>query len=52
LLDDLESDWSLPGLTRLVYGVPKRRLGLPMDTAPTPELKAAQREFFILLTGG
>lgn len=49
LLDDLEVDWSLAGLTRLVYGVPKRRLGLPMDTAPTPELKAAQREFFILL---
>ncbi|HZM76761.1 MAG TPA: lysine--tRNA ligase [Candidatus Limnocylindrales bacterium] len=49
LLDGLEADWSLPGLTRLIYGVPKRRLGLPMDTAPTPELKAAQREFFILL---
>jgi lysyl-tRNA synthetase class 1 len=49
LLDDLETDWSLQGLTGLVYGVPKRRLGLPMDTAPTPELKAAQRDFFVLL---
>jgi len=49
LLQDLEADWSLEGLTRLVYGVPKRRLGLPMDTAPTAELKAAQRVFFVLL---
>jgi len=45
----LEEQWSLEGLTSLVYGVPKIRLGLPMDTKPTPELKAAQREFFSLL---
>lgn len=49
LLEGLEQDWSLDGLTRLVYGVPKRRLGLPLDTEPTPELKAAQRQFFALL---
>ena len=49
LLDHLDDDWSLEGLNRLVYGVPKLRAGLPMDTAPTPELKAAQRHFFTVL---
>jgi len=49
LLDDLDRHWSLDGLTRLVYGVPKRQAGLPPDVKPTPELKAAQRAFFALL---
>ena len=49
LLDGLDADWSLEGLTTLVYGVPKRLLGLPMDVKPTPELRAAQRSFFALL---
>jgi lysyl-tRNA synthetase class 1 len=49
LLDRLDDEWSLEGLGRLVYGVPKLRAGLPMDTAPTPELKAAQRHFFTVL---
>ncbi|NUT33203.1 MAG: lysine--tRNA ligase [Hamadaea sp.] len=49
LIDDLELHWSLDGLTTVVYGVPKRMLGLPMDVKPTPELKVAQREFFALL---
>ncbi|MFC5061424.1 lysine--tRNA ligase [Actinomycetospora atypica] len=49
LLDGLEQDWSLEGLTTLVYGVPKQQAGLPMDTQPTDELKAAQRRFFVLL---
>ena len=49
LLDGLDTHWSLEGLTTLVYGVPKRQLGLPMDVAPTPELKAAQRAYFALL---
>ena len=48
-LDGLDTHWSLDGLTKLVYGVPKARLGLPEDTKPTPELKAAQRRWFILL---
>jgi lysyl-tRNA synthetase class 1 len=39
-------DWTLAGLTNLVYGVPKILLGLPMDTEATPELKAYQRRFF------
>ncbi|WP_239133799.1 lysine--tRNA ligase [Rugosimonospora africana] len=45
----LDENWSLPGLTTLVYGVPKRLLGLPEDVKPTPELRAAQRAFFALL---
>jgi lysyl-tRNA synthetase, class I len=49
LLADLDAHWSLEGLTTLVYGVPKQRLGLPPDVKPTPELKAAQRAFFALL---
>jgi lysyl-tRNA synthetase, class I len=49
LLDGLNLHWSLEGLTRLVYGVPKLSGGLPPDAQPTPELKAAQRKFFGLL---
>jgi lysyl-tRNA synthetase class 1 len=49
LVDGLDSHWSLEGLTTHVYGVPKRQLGLPMDTKPTAELKVAQRSFFALL---
>ena len=49
LLDGLTDDWTLEGLTTLVYGVPKQQAGLPMDTKPTDELKAAQRRFFVLL---
>ena len=49
LLDGLEDHWSLDELSRLVYAVPKIRLGLPLDVKPTPELKAAQRAFFALV---
>ncbi|HEU0238245.1 MAG TPA: lysine--tRNA ligase [Micromonosporaceae bacterium] len=49
LLDGLDEHWSLGALTTLVYGVPKRQLGLPPDTKPTSELKVAQRSFFALL---
>lgn len=49
LVDGLDGHWSLDGLTTLVYGVPKRMLGLPLDVKPTPELKTAQRSFFALL---
>jgi lysyl-tRNA synthetase class 1 len=45
----LDGNWSLDGLTTLLYGVPKRQLGLPLDVKPTPELKVAQRGFFALL---
>jgi lysyl-tRNA synthetase, class I len=47
--DGLDRYWSLEGLTRLVYGVPKLSAGLPLDAPPTAELKVAQREFFSLL---
>lgn len=49
LLERLADDWSLDGLTRLVYGVPKLRAGLPLDAPPTAELKTAQRHYFALL---
>jgi lysyl-tRNA synthetase, class I len=49
LLDGLDAHWSLDGLTTLVYGVPKTLAGLPPDVKPTPELKAAQRSYFVLL---
>ncbi|WP_049572293.1 lysine--tRNA ligase [Streptomyces sp. SBT349] len=49
LMDGLGDHWSLDGLTSLVYGVPKMRAGLALDAKPTPELKAAQRDFFALL---
>lgn len=49
LLEGLDSHWSLDGLTTLVYGVPKVLEGLEPDAKPTPELKAAQRQFFALL---
>jgi lysyl-tRNA synthetase class 1 len=46
LVDGLAGAWTLDGLTTLVYAVPKLMLGRPADAAPTPEVKAAQREFF------
>jgi lysyl-tRNA synthetase class 1 len=49
LLDGLDDHWSIDGLTTLVYAVPKLRAGLASDAKPTPELKAAQRAFFVLL---
>jgi lysyl-tRNA synthetase, class I len=49
LLDGLDDNWSLEGLTTLVYGVPKKMAGLPPDAKPTAELKVAQRSFFALL---
>ena len=49
LLDGLEGNWSLEGLSQLVYAVPKVQAGLPADAKPTQELKAAQRAFFALV---
>jgi lysyl-tRNA synthetase, class I len=49
LLDGMAVDWSLTGLTTLLYGVPKLQRGLPISAPPTPELKTAQRDWFILL---
>jgi lysyl-tRNA synthetase class 1 len=49
LLDRLDEHWSLDRLTTLVYAIPKLQAGLQADADPTPELKAAQRQFFVLL---
>jgi lysyl-tRNA synthetase class 1 len=49
LLDRLDEYWSLDGLTTLVYAIPKLQAGLSVDADPTPELKVAQRQFFVLL---
>ena len=50
LVRDLENDWSLDGLTTLVYGVPKLQAGLPIgEKKLPPEVKAAQRSLFALL---
>jgi lysyl-tRNA synthetase, class I len=49
LLDGLAAHWSLDGLSRLVYAVPKLQAGLSADAPATPELKAAQRAFFALV---
>jgi lysyl-tRNA synthetase, class I len=46
LVRGLAGAWTLDGLTTLVYSVPKVMLGQPADAAPTPEVRAAQREFF------
>ena len=42
----LAADWTLDGLTTLVYAIPKRLRGLPADAEPDAEVKAAQRAFF------
>lgn len=47
LLGRLDAGWSLEGLTKLVYAVPKIQRGLPEDTKPDDVLKQAQRKFFI-----
>jgi lysyl-tRNA synthetase class 1 len=46
LAGGLASDWSLEGLTALVYAVPKTLQGLPADAEPSAEVKSAQRAFF------
>jgi lysyl-tRNA synthetase class 1 len=46
LVRGLAGAWTLDGLTTLVYAVPKLILGMSADAAPTPEVKAAQRDFF------
>ena len=50
LVGGLDEHWSLDGLTTLVYGIPKLQAGLSIDEkALPPEVKKAQREFFVLL---
>ncbi|AVH61249.1 MULTISPECIES: lysine--tRNA ligase [Streptomyces] len=52
LLEGLEENWSLDGLTHLVYGVPKVQAGFAANATAKelpPEIKVAQRTFFALL---
>jgi lysyl-tRNA synthetase class 1 len=49
LLDQLADDWTLEGLTRLVYGVPKLVHGLDLDDPPDEATKESQKRFFRLL---
>jgi lysyl-tRNA synthetase, class I len=49
LINGMADDWSLEGLRTLLYGIPKVQRGLPISAPPTPELKEAQRVWFILL---
>jgi lysyl-tRNA synthetase class 1 len=49
LAERMGNFWSLTGLTTLLYGIPKLLRGLPLDAPATPEIKAAQRAWFILL---
>jgi len=49
LLDGMAADWSLEGLTTLLYGIPKLQRGLPISAPPTAELKVSQRSWFVLL---
>lgn len=50
LADRLTDDWSLDGLTSLVYGVPKIQAGFDVaEKKLPPEVKAAQRSLFALL---
>ena len=48
LIERMADDWSLEGLTTLLYGVPKLQRGLPIN-AKAPELKGVQRAWFALL---
>lgn len=50
LAERLEDDWSLAGLTTLVYGIPKLAAGLDIaEKKLPPPVKAAQRDLFTLL---
>jgi len=49
LVSGMADDWSLEGLTTLLYGIPKLQRGLLLSAPPTQELKVAQRAWFVLL---
>ena len=49
LTERMGDDWSMDGLTTLLYGIPKLQRGLPISAPPTDGLKAVQRAWFILL---
>jgi lysyl-tRNA synthetase class 1 len=43
----LDDDWTLEGLTHLLYNIPKRVMGLSDDARPDAALKQSQRAFFV-----
>ncbi len=47
----MTDEWSLDGLTALVYAIPKRMHGLGVDASPSAEVKQAQRAFFKAVYG-
>jgi len=49
LIEALDSNWTAEALTHLLYGIPKKLLGLADDAEPTAEVKKLQREFFMSL---
>lgn len=49
LNEKLDLYWSLPGLTELMYSIPKLARNLPPDAAPNEELKQGQRAFFVAI---
>jgi lysyl-tRNA synthetase class 1 len=49
LIEGMNADWSIDGLTTLLYGIPKLQLGLPISAPPTPELRPLQRNWFVVL---
>jgi lysyl-tRNA synthetase class 1 len=49
LIEGMTADWSLEGLTTLLYGIPKLQLGMLISAPPTPELRPLQRTWFVLL---
>ena len=46
LLHRLDSDWTLHGLSTLIYGIPKLLVGRSEDAEPDDVIREAQRSFF------
>jgi lysyl-tRNA synthetase class 1 len=47
LVGQMDSDWTIDGLTHLLYNIPKRLKGLSDDAKPDAALKQSQRAFFV-----
>jgi len=49
LTEGMTADWSMEGLTTLLYGIPRLQRGLPISAPPTDEIRALQKAWFIVL---
>lgn len=49
LVEHMDDAWTVDGLTRLVYGIPKVLRGSDMDAPPDADTKKAQRKFFVAI---